>query len=173
MRQIDGQRGLQAGILQFMRNRDTLTDDLASLIRRGVATAEEIEWARIHLVGLRAWQLQEYNRDRDFDTSFESRDEGMAYIARVIREIRFPSAKTALWAHNAHIATGGDFLRGPLTMGYFLKEDLGRNYEALALIAHESRIDWPGVVNSIWATKRGGWTNNTWKPIRRYSVRPT
>ena len=30
-------------------------------------------------------------------------------------------------------------------MGYFLKQELGTDYEAVALIASESKIDWPGV----------------------------
>ncbi|MCP4201327.1 MAG: erythromycin esterase family protein [bacterium] len=115
------------------------------LIRKGRATAEDIEWARIHIVGLRSWQEQTFHRDTSFSRSYEARDLGMAYIARMIRELRFPAAKTALWAHNGHIAAGGKFLTGPDTMGVFLKESLGDKYEALGLVAYESKIDWPGV----------------------------
>ena len=115
------------------------------LIRRGVATAEEIEWARIHLSGLRACQIEIFDLDTDFDRSFQARDEAMAYIAAKIRELRFPEAKTALWAHNAHIAMGGGFVPGVDTMGVFLERSFGKRYQPIGLVALQSSIDWPGV----------------------------
>ncbi len=123
-----------------------LTRRARRLVRAGEISAEDVAWAKIHLVGLRAFQEQMFFEDAgDRPRSFESRDAGMAYIAQEIRALRFPDAKTALWAHNAHVAAGGKYLPETLDMGFFLREDLGRRYEAIGLVALESAIDWPGV----------------------------
>ncbi|MDH3253987.1 MAG: erythromycin esterase family protein, partial [Acidobacteriota bacterium] len=115
------------------------------LVKKKLAMAEDIEWARIHVVGLRAWQLQSFYGDTDLNRSYEERDRGMAYIAQKIRELRFPEAKTALWAHNGHISMGGDYIPGVDTMGTFLKRDLGDAYEPIGLVSYQANIDWPGV----------------------------
>ncbi len=118
------------------------------LVRARKATAADIEWARIHIVGLRSWHLEEFFRETEPARAFGERDRGMAYIAAAIREIRFPGAKTALWAHNSHISSGGTYFgtaSGILPMGSVLKGELGAEYEALGLVAYESHIDWPGV----------------------------
>ena len=120
------------------------------LVANGRIGARDLAWARIHLVGLRAWQEQMFYFESDPPRSFEARDAGMAYIAQEIRDLLFPGAKTALWAHNAHLASGGKFLPQTLDMGYFLKEDLGNRYEAIGLIALETAIDWPGVGCGGW-----------------------
>ena len=127
------------------RNWRFLTRRAPRLVRAGEISAEDVAWAKIHLVGLRAFQEQMFYRRSDPPRSFEARDAGMAYIAQEIRALRFPRTKTALWAHNAHLATGGKYLPETLDMGYFLREDLGDRYEAIGLVALESEIDWPGV----------------------------
>lgn len=122
-----------------------LTRRARRLVRDGELAAEDVAWAKIHLVGLRAWQEQMFYFDSERPRSFEARDAGMAYIAQEIRNLRFPGVKTALWAHNAHLAAGGKYLPETLDMGFFLREDLGRSYQAVALVAAETEIDWPGV----------------------------
>lgn len=127
------------------RNWRFLTRRAPRLVRTGEISAVDVAWAKIHLVGLRAFQEQMFYEDSDRPRAFEARDAGMAYIAQEIRALRFPRAKTALWAHNAHLAAGGKYLPETLDMGYFLHEDLGSRYEAIGLVALESEIDWPGV----------------------------
>lgn len=108
-----------------------------------IVSREDLEWARIHAVGLQAWEDQIFYLDSDFDKSFEARDRGMAYVAEAIREIRFPEARTALWAHNAHVSKGR-FLPSARSMGAFLKSSFKKRYKSIALIAYEASIDWPG-----------------------------
>ncbi|HYQ84719.1 MAG TPA: erythromycin esterase family protein, partial [Rubrobacter sp.] len=67
----------------------------------GQTSAEDLAWARLHLVGQQAWQEQIYLYSRNNPQRwYEVRDEGMAYAFQAIRELRFPKEKVAIWAHN-------------------------------------------------------------------------
>ena len=115
------------------------------------ATSEEtLAGARIHMVVLRSFENLQWYFDIDWVRAYEARDEGMAYLAAAIREIRFPEARTALWAHNAHIAKGRMF--GPRVMGGHLKKAFKRKYRVIGLVAHQASIDWRGVGCGLWST---------------------
>ena len=101
---------------------------------------EDLAWARIRLVGLRAWEEEIF--ETDLERSRNARDKGMAYVARAIRDLRFPHARTALWAHNVHIARTGIPIYFLGSMGSHLAAELGNNYRAIALTAREPRVDW-------------------------------
>ncbi len=111
----------------------------AHIVRR--TSAEELEWARIRLVGLRAWQMR-YYQGRNIGGAYRARDEAMAYIFLAIRNLRFPGIKTVIWAHNYHIEKKRNETRGCSTMGTFLADALGDDYVSLALIASDVEIDW-------------------------------
>jgi len=111
------------------------------IIRR--TSAEELAWARIRLVGLRAWQYHHYRWSRA--RAYTARDEAMAHIFLAIRNLRFPGIKTVIWAHNGHIARKRNELSSFLPMGSFLADVLGDDYISLALIADEVGLDWPGL----------------------------
>lgn len=99
--------------------------------------AQDLEIAKLQLVGLRAWQLQVFTIFDDFEVGFSYRDVGMAYAFRALRAMRFPKAKTVLWAANSHVA------RSPLPdtrrpIGSHLAAWLGRNYVTFALAAYDT-----------------------------------
>ncbi|RIK37557.1 MAG: hypothetical protein DCC55_23880 [Chloroflexi bacterium] len=140
---------------RYLQCQDTL-DDVAlylsqhELSIRSQASAEELGWARVHLYSERAWQEQIF-RWNDFELSFVARDLGMAYLARAIRDVRFPGARVALWAHDGHVArNGANFLfysglgRSP-AMGDFLKLDLGADYVTIGITGLQVHVDWPAV----------------------------
>lgn len=106
-------------------------------------TATELAYARIHLVGQQAWQEEIFYFD-DTDRSGRARDRGMAYVAQALRNIRFPHARTALWAHNGHVAkNGGEEAYIAVDMGTILAHDLGdQNYVAIGQVAREIALDW-------------------------------
>lgn len=110
-------------------------------------SATDLAYARLRLVGLQSWQGQAYYRGlRDFDRSNISRDSGMAYAFRVLRELRHPNLKTAVWAHNYHLAKDADSSSwGINTMGFHLREMFGSSYVVLALVANVAEIDWTGL----------------------------
>jgi erythromycin esterase-like protein len=64
----------------------------------------------------------------------------MAYAFGVLRALRFPKAKTIVWAHNFHLAKGT--ITRKQTMGSYLAASLGKSYADIALVAHEVDIDW-------------------------------
>ncbi len=113
-----------------------------TIIRR--TSAEELEWARIRLVGLRAWQEQIYYENRNRSRSFQRRDVAMAYIFSAIRKQRYPGIKTVIWAHNFHIEKMENETHLSPTMGTYLADALGDDYVSLAIIAYEVEIDRPG-----------------------------
>lgn len=110
-------------------------------------SATDLAYARLRLVGLRSWQGEAYyNGLLDPDRSNVSRDSGMAYALRALRELRHPNLKTAVWAHNYHLAKdAGASSWGIPTMGSYLREMFGSSYAVLALIANTVEIDWKGV----------------------------
>jgi erythromycin esterase len=130
-------RALSAIDAHFQRNR-------ADLQRR--TSAQDLEMAKLHLVGLRAWEIAAFTIGDDFQTGFSVRDEAMAYTIRTLRAMRFPKAKTAIWAANSHIARSRNLPNGERPMGGFLAAALGaRNYVSLGLVAYVGELEWDGV----------------------------
>ncbi len=123
------------------------TDNEAALI--AATSADELEWARIRLVGLRSWQGQIFLFEQDPPASLEARDEGMAYAFERIGALRYPGQRMVIWAHNTHIAQQQNLIEGYYSggksMGTFLKETLMDDYVAVGLIGYEVSIEWPGV----------------------------
>jgi erythromycin esterase-like protein len=105
---------------------------------------EDLAWARIALVGQQAWQEQIFHLGRSFRLSNSARDRGMAYVAQAIHSLRFPHARTALWAHNSHIAKGADISTSLRfhSMGTLLAAQLGPQYTNFALASYRTSIDW-------------------------------
>jgi erythromycin esterase len=125
---------------------EQLIDQEAAQPTAGISP-QDLEYARLRVVGVRSWQGQVYYRGiREFVKSSESRDSGMAYAFGVLRRLRYGDVKTAVWAHNFHIAKDVRTSSwATKTMGSFLRETFGSSYVALALIANVSEIDWPNV----------------------------
>lgn len=113
-----------------------------ALARR--TSPEEVEYARVRLVGLRAWQ-DHWTDTLEPRERFVSRDAAMAYIFLKLRELEYPGVKTAIWAANFHIdkwnAHDGDF---PV-MGDHLDAALGDDYAAFAFVGYRVEMDFPGV----------------------------
>jgi len=124
------------------------------------SSREDVEWAKIRAIGLRAWQGQAYWETRDFPRAFSSRDRGMASALQRIRKLLVGSQKTAVWAHNFHIAKGS-LVNGPYQiMGDWLEQELGHRYANVALIAYHVELEWPwigycGTLNAFpqWSTE--------------------
>lgn len=107
-------------------------------------SADALGYARIHLVGLQAWEEEIFYLESDIDRAGRARDRGMAYVAQALRNLRWPHARTALWAHNGHIAKrAGDSGYIAVDMGTILANDLGdQNYVAIGQVAREIYLDW-------------------------------
>ncbi len=127
----------QAALAQVAAHFDTNEKDIERQ-----TSAEDLAWARVHLVGLRAWQVVAFYIDTDILRGIDARDEAMAYVAEAIHDLRFPHARTALWAHNGHIALRGAEAYSGTDMGTHLKAVLGSQYKAIALTARETYVDW-------------------------------
>jgi erythromycin esterase len=114
------------------------------------SSAEELEWARIALIGLDSWQGEKYYYNSDIKKSYESRDIAIAEIFQRTRALLFPDTKTIVWAHNYHLTerhgdvTGGG-LDYAITMGTVLKKDLGDAYQPFALLGYDVEINWPNI----------------------------
>lgn len=126
----------------------------------GASSEEDLKWATLRLVGLRANQRKTYHGlAGEWGAMYAARDEGMAYAFNRIRELRFPGAKVAIWAHNWHIAYGTDLMTKPDLpdlavplgsnaspgMGTLLRAQLGEEYFAIGLHAHQVSVNWQGL----------------------------
>ncbi|HEV2843859.1 MAG TPA: erythromycin esterase family protein, partial [Thermoanaerobaculia bacterium] len=130
-------RALSAIDAHFQRNG-------ADLQRR--TSAQDFALAKLHLVGLRAWEVAAFAPGYNFQTRFAARDEAMAYTIRTLRAMRFPKARTAVWAANVHVARSRSLPGGERPMGGFLAASLGaRNYVSLGLVAYVGELQFPGV----------------------------
>lgn len=160
---------LQRDLGTCLNNRVTATihntciaalDEIESFLRGNEAdivastSEEDLAWAWIHLVGIRSYENQRWFSERDLAESTKARDSGMAFVAEAIREIRFPDKKTAIWAHNFHIAKGR--VIGRETMGLFLKKAFKRKYRTIGIVSREASLDWLGVHCGPWATATPG-----------------
>jgi erythromycin esterase-like protein len=120
-----------------------LAENEQALVRR--TSKADLAWARVRLVALRAWEDEAYYNNRNLERLHAARDGGMAYTLLAIRSLRFPQAKTAVWAHNFHLARDFRTADGPVSMGTYLDQALGSSYVNLALAAFEVSIDWPAI----------------------------
>jgi erythromycin esterase-like protein len=129
--------------LQGLAAAEQLIDQEAGQHAAGISP-QDLDYARLRVVGVRSWQGQVYYRGLgDLVKSSEVRDSGMAYAFGVLRRLRYGDIKTAVWAHNFHIAKdAGNSSWGTKTMGSFLREMFGSSYVALALISNITEIDW-------------------------------
>ncbi len=108
-------------------------------------SAEELELARIHLVGFRSWQGESYYLGWWDTRAIESRDAAMAEIFLRLSALWYPGHKSVIWAHNYHIQRASQSSAGTRTMGSFLDDRLGAAYVVLGLIGYDVAIDWPQV----------------------------
>jgi erythromycin esterase len=110
-------------------------------------STEALAWARISLIGLRAWEGEIYYYFDDIERCVSARDEGMAEVFLAIKELRNPDDRVAIWAHNWHIVYHSDemYPKEGFSMGSHLKQILGNDYFALGLIGYEVSVDWPSV----------------------------
>ncbi len=105
------------------------------------ATSEvELEWAWIHLIGLRAWECDAYGRY--WDDPINHRDWGMAECLPRLQRLICPDLKTVIWAHNWHLDRNTPLLNQASSMGTYLAARLGADYAPIALVAYKTRIHW-------------------------------
>lgn len=103
---------------------------------------EDLQWAKIRLVGVRGWEEAAYDLEGDPIRRFEARDKAMAYVFEHIRKLRVGHARTAIWAANDHIVKHDEEINGTRGMGTWLEERFGHRYAAVALIAREPVLNW-------------------------------
>jgi erythromycin esterase-like protein len=116
--------------------------EAASIVRR--TSKRDFGWAKVRQVGLDTFMDQLYYRETAPERAFDARDRGMAYIFQAIRNLRYPGAKTALWAHNHHLAKNSPEYFYSLILGTLLDRSLKKgSYVSIALIGREVSIDWP------------------------------
>jgi hypothetical protein len=112
-------------------------------------SAEALAWARINLIGLRAYQQQWFAQfvEEKLAASIRARDRGMAAVFLAIKALRNPDDRVALWSHNWHVAYWAEDLEGWAPdyriMGGFLRDALEDDYFALGLVGYEVWINWP------------------------------
>ncbi len=110
-------------------------------------TSEEaLQWARISLISLRAWEYEMYYDTDAFEQSMSARDQGMAQVFLAMKQLRNPNDRVAIWAHNWHIAAHSDEMLPDIgvSMGSHLKQTLGDDYFPVGLVGYEVSINWPG-----------------------------
>lgn len=106
---------------------------------------EAVEWAKVHHVGLRAWQDQVFYDGRDFPRSWNARDRGMATVFQRVRELLVGEAKTTIWAHNSHLAAVSALGSPLVPMGAHLRAELGHQYAPIALVSSSLSVGGPGI----------------------------
>ncbi|WP_394841685.1 erythromycin esterase family protein [Pendulispora brunnea] len=110
-------------------------------------SARALALARIDLVAFRQWQHRRSYEPSSLG-SYQARDTGMAYI--LTNQWRIDGRpKTIAWAHNGHLqytpyGPQGHDPHGAIPMGAQLKEDLGHDYAAIAMVGYDVGIRWPG-----------------------------
>lgn len=107
------------------------------------------ELARLRVVGLRAWYGMAGRTTAP--PAVQAREDGMAHALRVLRERHAGGRKTAVCAHNGHLAHAthraglrGYWMGAVRGMGTLLREELGDRYRAVALTGSHVATRWPG-----------------------------
>lgn len=121
---------------------ELFTRDGAKIQRR--TSKKDFAWAKLHRLGMAAWEDASYNLHRGGNAYTDARDYGMAATFLGLRELRYPRAKAIVWAHNDHIAESDHDPRTPgvVMMGQHLAQALGSSYFTAALGAKVTEIDW-------------------------------
>jgi erythromycin esterase-like protein len=103
-------------------------------------SSRDLAMARLALVGLWANEDQYFLMPDDWSAGYSVRDVAMAYAFLNLRALRYPGAKTVVWAANSHIAR--DVLpNGARPMGSHLAAALRRDYVNFAIAAYDTEID--------------------------------
>ena len=126
--------------IQTLAELEAYLQDNAAEIRERTS-AEELEIAKIRVVGLRADENQLFLIFHDFGAGYSARDVAMANTFLKLRELRFPKAKTMIWAANSHISKS-TLPNGATPMGMHLAAALKRDYVNFALGAYVTEVDY-------------------------------
>jgi erythromycin esterase-like protein len=131
---------------------DTHADELVA-----ASSEAALRWAKISLIGLEAFEGTMYYYNDDEAKSYELRDAGNAYVIQELRELMFPGARVAVWAHKVHIAADSEAMHvseyapnsvatptGWKSMGTRLEEQLGADYVAIGISAYRVQVSWGG-----------------------------
>lgn len=126
-----------------------------------VVDADALQTLRIDVMSLASWQDERHFEDLDMTRSYTVRDRAMAAILLDLRARRFPGERIVVWAHDTHISMDYDaephaFLLNYHTMGSVLHDTLGPAYQAYAINAVETAINWPGVGTGSQPSPFGG-----------------
>lgn len=112
------------------------------------AGERDFEWARLRVVGMRAFDLSIYHLSRgQLEEANGPRDEAMADVFLTQRRIDRPDDKAILFAHNGHVMTHSDEVVlgqwvGVKNLGTRLSEALGDEYAAIGQLSRTTHIDW-------------------------------
>jgi len=114
-----------------------------------VPASNELEWAKIFVIGIRGYQGELYNFVQRSAVSFQSRDVSMAELVERLHRLISPTAKAILWAHNTHLSMHHDEVltqaySGALSMGTLLKQRLQNDYAPIGMVGYRVGFLWPG-----------------------------
>lgn len=137
---------------QYMKCKNTVASTKSYLMTNQTAltaatSAAEFTLANMDLRAIDSWEDEAYDTANDVPKSYLDRDQAMADIFMALRALKFPDARTVLWAHNYHLANKveaatGLRVYGVKGMGSFLKEQLGESYQPFALTGYSVDLDW-------------------------------
>jgi erythromycin esterase len=118
------------------------TADAKKIIKK--TSKSELEWAKLHLVGLRAEEDLIAFGGTSHGESNAALGAGLAYNVVKLRDLLAPKAKVVVWVGNSQVAKGGPAAApwGFVTMGTLLRQSQGTRYLAIALGADETNVDW-------------------------------
>ena len=128
--------------------RSYLDDHEAALV--AATSQDDLDWARISLTGLAAWEESAAQFAVDATASQAALDAGAAYAAQEIRRLERPGSKVILWSDNRRMAEAhtdttpvGDDPAAWTSVGQLLAQQV--DYAAVGLVGYEVSTDWPGV----------------------------
>jgi erythromycin esterase-like protein len=125
-----------------------LDDNEATLV--AATSQDDLDWARVSLTGLEAWEESSQQFAIDATASQAALDAGAAYAAQEIHRLEHPGSKVVVWSDNRRMAEAhtdttpvGDDPAAWTSVGQFLSEQV--DYAAVGLVGYEVHTDWPGV----------------------------
>lgn len=128
--------------------RSYLDDHEAALV--AATSQDDLDWARVSLTGLEAWEESSNQFAHDAAASQAALDAGGAYAAQEIHRLVQPGSKVALWSDNRRMAEAhsdttpvGDAPAAWTSVGQLLAQQV--DYAAVGLVGYEVNTDWPGV----------------------------
>jgi erythromycin esterase-like protein len=123
-----------------------LEQNRADVVRR--TSEQDLEIARLRVVGLRAWEDSVFIIAHDFAAGYSARDVGMAYAFFTMQARKAPGAKTVVWADNSHVSRN-PLPTGERPMGSHLAAALGDDYVTFALAAYRTDLDYAGFCGPV------------------------